>query len=244
MQKLSVIVTSKETSLVWKIAANVHGEYCPSGEAGEMTKQDFFHYGIIRLMEAKRGYDSSRGVPWMAFAAKQVRWAMLDQLRRQPAIRIPQNPYQKIKALRKARLALAKKGIETRSETLAEKLGWPVEEVHTVSSMSPTLLSTETGSGDEKDDEGFGGVALTATGDNPETASMRKEAAELVNRCLEALPSLDRLVIKSRVLERVTLKALAEPLNCSLENVRLWQKRVEEKMRRCLKRFGLINGNV
>lgn len=242
MNKLSVMVTPKETSLVWKIAANVHNEYCPSGEASEITKQDFFHYGIIRLMEAKRGYDPSRGVPWMAFAAKQVRWAMLDQLRRQPAIKIPQDPYQKIKALRKARLELAETGVDIKAEVLAEKLGWSIGEVHAVSGMSPTLLSAETESKDGEEEEGFRGVALMATGDNPETAAIRKEAAELVNRCLEALPSLDRLVIRSRILERVTLRELAEPLNCSLENVRLWQKRAEEKMRQCLKRYGLING--
>ena len=180
----------------------------------------------------------------MAYAAKQVRWAMLDQLRRQPAIRIPQDPYQKIKALRKARLELAEKGIEIKVEALARNLGWPIEEVHTVSGMSPTLLSAETEPMDGEEDKGFRGVALTATGDNPETAAMRKEAAELVNRCLEALSARDRLVIKSRILERVTLRELAEPLNCSLENVRLWQKRAEEKMRECLKRYGLINGSV
>ena len=42
MNRLSVMITPKETSLVWKIAAKVHNEYCPSGEASEITTAGFF----------------------------------------------------------------------------------------------------------------------------------------------------------------------------------------------------------
>jgi len=239
MDKVHVMITPKETSLVRGVASEVYSVYCPAGEAGEITKNDLYHYGIIGLLEAKQKYDRSKGVPWLAFAAYRVRGAMLDQFRQQPAIRLPQAPYKNVKALKEARMALAQNGQKVHAKALALRLGWSVEEVHRVSAMIPTLLPVDTESRDDEEEGGLHGVVLPARGDNPEDAAMRREVAELVNRCLEALPSSkDRLVIVSRVLEGLKLREVAETLGCSLENVRQWQKRVEEMMRACMERHG------
>ena len=238
MNNLHTMLTPKETSLVRRTAARVHNQYCPVGVTSELSKDDFYHYGIIGLLEAKKTFDPSMGVPWLAFAAKRVWGAMLDQLRRQPAIRLPQGPYQHVKALKAAQEALVHDGRKVQAKALALKLGWSLEEVHRVSAMIPTLLSVDTASDDE-DGGSRGQVMLQFRGLNPEDEAMRRDVAELVNRCLEALPSSrDRLVIVSRVLEGLTLKEVAEILGCSLENIRQWQKRVEKMMKACMERHG------
>ncbi len=239
MDKVHVMITPKETSLVRRTASRVHNKYCPAGEASELSKDDFYHYGIIGLLEAKKNFEPSRGVPWLAFAAKRVMGAMIDQLRQQPAIRLPQAPYKNVKALKEARMELAENGQKVHAKALALKLGWSLEEVHRVSVMIPTLLPVDTESRDDEEESGLHGVVLPARGDNPEDAAMRNEIAELVNRCLEALPSpKDRLVIVSRVLEGLKLREVAETLGCSLENVRQWQKRVEKMMKACMEKHG------
>ena len=224
---------------MWRTAKKVHNQYCPAGEASELSKDDFYHYGIIGLLEAKKKFEPSKGVPWLAFAAKRVRGAMLDQLRQQPAIRLPQEPYKNVKALKEARMALAHNGQKTHAEALAIRLDWSLEEVHRVSAMVPHLMPVDTDTREDGEESGLHGVVLAARGGTPEDAAMRTEVAELVNRCLEALPNpRDRLVILSRVLEGLKLREVAETLGCSLESVRQQQKRVEQMMRACMERQG------
>jgi RNA polymerase sigma factor (sigma-70 family) len=92
---------------------------------------------------------------------------------------------------------------------------------------------------DSEDAEAFSGVVIRDDGDDPEARTLRHEMAELIQRCLEALPSpQDRLVIVSRVIEGLKLKDLAETLGRSIENIRQWQKRVEKLMRACMERHG------
>lgn len=238
MNKLRVMVTDKETALVKSIARKVFVTYCPLGEAGEMTKADFYHYGMIGLLEAKKRYDRSKKVPWLAFAAYRIRGAMLDQLRQQPAIRLPQGVQQKVKELNAAKAELSRIGAPTDANALAGRLDWTVAEVHDTFAKIPYLVPAETEKSGDNMEREMTEVTLTAEG-SPERSVMKKEAAELVRRCLEGLPSpKDRLVIEARHLEGLKLRELADVLNCSIENVRQWQKRVEALMRDCMARHG------
>ena len=239
MDKVHVMITPKETSLVRGVAFEVYSVYCPAGEAGQISKDDLYHYGIIGLLEAKQKYDRSKGVPWLAFAAFRVRGAMLDQFRKQPMIRLPQARQKKVKELKEARMDFLQNGVKADSEMLAGRLKWSVEEVHKVSGMSPSLVPADADRGEGEEGMKFGGVILTGDGDDPEADVLKKEMAALVRRCLEALPSpQDRLVIVSRVLEGLKLREVAETLGCSLENVRQWQKRVEKMMKACMEGQG------
>lgn len=239
MDNLRMMITRKEMSLIRQIAAEIYRDYCPAGEAAQITKEDLFHHGIIGLMESKQTYDRSRGVPWLKFAAFRVRGAMMDQLRMQPMIRLPQARQQKVKELKEARNELARSGMDTRPESLARRLKWSIEKVHKVSGLTPTLVPAEEAGVDSEDAEAFSGVVIRDDGDDPEARTLRHEMAELIQRCLEALPSpQDRLVIVSRVIEGLKLKDLAETLGRSIENIRQWQKRVEKLMRACMERYG------
>lgn len=239
MNEVHVMITPKEISLVRKIAAEVYVSYCPAREAGDITREDLHHYGMIGLLEAKPKYDKSRGVPWLAFAAFRIRGAMLDQVRRQPMVRIPQAGQQKVKQLKEAKKELAQTGNKGRPEALAEKLGWSLEEIHDVSEKSVTFLSVQDDFRTTDNEFGFTGVTLTDERPSPEAKVMHKEMARLINKCLEALPSPEeRLIIVSRVLEGLKLKELARVLGCSLENVRQRQKHVEKLLKICMEQLG------
>jgi RNA polymerase sigma factor FliA len=239
MDNLHVMITPKEMSLVRRIAAEIYRDYCPAGEAGQITREDLCHHGVIGLMESKQTYDKSRGVPWLHFAAFRVRGAMMDQLRTQPMIRLPQARQQKVKQLREARAQLAREGLDARPESLARRLAWSVDEIHHVSRLSPSLIQAEEERTDRDPEGGRNGEVLRDEGNDPESLTLKKEIAELVRKCLESLPSpQDRLVIVSRVVDGLKLKDLATTFGCSIENIRQWQKRVEKLMRLCLERNG------
>jgi len=239
MNKVHVMITPKETSLVRKIAVEVYVSYCPAREAGDITREDLYHYGIMGLLEAKPKYDKSRGVPWLAFAAFRIRGAMMDQIRRQPMIRVPQASQQKVKQLKEVRTELAKTGSLAHPETLAEKLGWSVEEVHEVSGRSISFSSVHADSEATDSEFEYKEVTLTDDRPSPEAKVIHKEMAHLINKCLETLPSPEeRLIIVSRVCEGLKLKELAKVLGCSLENVRQRQKQVEKLLKICMERHG------
>jgi len=154
-------------------------------------------------------------------------------------IRLPQARQKRVKELKEARKDLVRSGAKADAKMLAHRLGWSVEEVHKVASLTPSLMPVDADRGEGEEGPKFGGVVLTGDGDDPETAALRKEMAALVNRCLDALPSpQDRLVIVSRVLKGLKLREVAETLGCSLENVRQWQKRVEKMMKVCMESHG------
>lgn len=239
MDNVHVMLTPKETSLVRRIASDLYIQFCPAREAGHISKEELYHHGIIGLLEAKGRYDKSRGVPWLAFAAFRIRGAILDQIRVQPMIRLPQEKQKKVKALKQAEseLALAGRTIDTNS--LADTLGWTVREVHAVAFLSPSIVPVNDGSRYTGDEDGYQGEALTDSGPDPERVVLKREMADVVNTCLEALsPPQDRLVLVGRILEGLKLKELAETLACSMENVRQRQKRAEEKMKTCMESHG------
>lgn len=237
MDNLRVMITSKETAQVRRIATDVYKKYCPAREAGQITQEDLYHMGIIGLIETKRRYDKSKGVPWPAFAAYRIRGAMLDQIRRQPMIRLPQERQVAVKQLKEAKNEIARSGNTADPETLAKKLGWVVEKVHDVLALTPSVESINTTGG--KEDDEYRSVILSGQEPGPETAALKNELADLVNKCLESLPSSnDRLVLVARILEGLTLREVADTLGCSKENVRQLQIKAVKQMKRCIKRHG------
>jgi len=238
MADVHVMVTPEETNLVNRIAGKVYREYCPAGESGQMMIEDLKHYGIIGLIDAKKSFKPSKKVPWLAFAALKIKWKMLDALRKDPTIRLPQEKQKQVKLLKAARKELAKTGINVTSETLAKKLQLSIEEVHHVLNLSPTLIPAEDDRRDENYEVGYGGAVLQDKGPDPESAYMKEELAKVMNKCLKTLLEKDRIVITGKFLEDMKLKDLAEVFNCSIESVRQWQNQALEQMKKCLERHG------
>jgi len=155
-----------------------------------------------------------------------------------PIVRLPQEKQQKVKALEAAKKELLKTGSQPRAETLAEKLGWTIEDVHWVENLSPTLVPADSDRRDREYGRRPRGAILIGDEPNPESAYMRKELAEVIQMCLELLSRKARVVFVARVLEQMKMKDVAKTFNCSLEAVRQWQKQAQLKMQTCLEQHG------
>ncbi len=239
MAEIHQIITRKETAIVRYLAQKVYREFCPAGEGGQIKENDLFHCGIQGLLEARRSFDGSRGIPLLAFAARRIRGAMIDSIRKLPIIRLPQEQQQKVKELEQAKFEISRSGGAPDVNALAEKLGWPTTKVHKVMGLSPSLVPV---AGTDSSGAGAGavpvGTVLVDQRPGPEMAIMKKELAELIRKCLEIIKNKSRLVLMARYFEELTLREIAATLGCSIEKVRLDQKKAEKKMKTCLEDQG------
>jgi len=236
MDNLHVMITPKETKLVHRIAGRVYVKYCPAGKRGQIMREDLYHYGIIGLLEAKTRFESSKGVPWPAFAAFRIRGAMLDAIRKIPVIRLPQEKQQQVIALKKSQETFEKNGISPDPERLAKELGWSMDEVHEGLNLSPGVVTAE----QHNDDTEGGGqrIILKDRRPNQESETMRKELSVVIDMCLEKLSDDSRIIFLERELEGVKLKDLAKTYNCSMETIRNWYKKACDKMKKCMEDNG------
>lgn len=227
------------------IAREVLRQFGPAREYGQIGEEELVHEGILGLLEARQNFKVEKGVPWLAFAAYRVRGAMLDALRRLPLVRLPQEARQKVKELQAAGRELLQASGESDPVRLAEHLGWSLAEVHEVAQLTPALVTIGDPDGEDDEDAPLPLVLTDTLTPDPEMAAARRELAELVRDCLEKIPQdQDRLVLLGRVVHGLKLRELAETIGCSIENVRLVQKKVEAWMRSCLARQGVTGDGL
>ena len=72
--------------------------------------------------------------------------------------------------------------------------------------------------------EFFSGKIVKDQQPTPETSSLRKELAQLIQKCLETLTDRLRLVLMGRYFEELKLREIAATFSCSAENVKKLKK--------------------
>ncbi len=223
-----------ETLLIQRITRNVIRTY-PSIVDGDLllTKEDLVHYGIQGLLEAKSTFDKSKKIPWLAFAAFRIRGSMIDHIRKLPMIKVSHGHYSKIQQLEKARVDLLKKHGSASSSQLAETLQWSLKEIHKVQNSAQVLQPMRKFEQTDRDD--FAQYQeKSKKGSNAENILIRKELIDQLILCMQALSDEDRLILTSRTIKEMKLRDLAECISCSLENIRLRQKKAAKQVQNCL----------
>lgn len=232
-----------DKKMVQRIARRVYMRYTPGGADGRaLTKEELFHYGIIGLLEAQKNFIEDQGTPWAVFAAFRIEGAMLDHLRKAPLIRLPQKVQEKVRKLKDVRSQLEHAGDSVSVYNMAKKLDWTTAEVEEILTLIPSVISIADEDSHYDDDGNFNdGVILSDRSEDcdPQDNLLKKELALLVEHCLQTLPEIrDRLIVKARKLEDVTLRELAASFKCSIESIRKREKTALIQLRECLQRNG------
>ncbi len=237
MGNVCSMITSKENARVRMIASEIYRTYCPAGGGSQVSREDLCHYGIVGLLEAKSRYDRRLKIPFLVFADRRIRGAMIDHLRKTPIVKLPQVRNQKIKIMKEVKEEIDNRGERATPEFIAEQAGWTLDEVYEVMNAPLSFVST-----DNAVEGGVArtpGVILTDESQDPELFTLRSELVDLINECLENLPSNEhRLILAGRLLENLKLRELGEALGCTAENIRQRQKQSENLMKKCFERHG------
>jgi len=187
-----------------------------------LDQEDLLGYGIVGLLEAIDRYDPSRGVSFEAFAARRIRGAVLDALRR--AHWAPRTLIEKLKQVSAVYRRLEQEqGMEPRDEEVAKAAGLEVGELQDLLERGAqmAIISLEEFLLNEEREETVRRGELLADTQSP-APDQRLEQEELRRALREALQSLsdrDRLILTLYYHEGLTLKEIGEVLQISESRV-------------------------
>jgi len=177
-----------------------------------IAREDLVAAGMLGLTEAAERYDATRNEPFLAFAEKRIRGAVLDELRRGDIM-------------------------PRRARQMARKIGAKIQELERTTGKSPTdeevatalgvtleayrtdlehLVHVTVGALDQADDTA---TALIADDASPESGAARRQALTRVRGALPKLDQRDVLVLGLYYNEELTYHEIAEVLGVTTSRV-------------------------
>lgn len=176
-----------------------------------IAREDLVAAGMLGLTEAAERYDSSRNEPFLSFAEKRIRGAVLDELRRGDIM--PRRVRQMARKIGRTIAELERThGAPPTDEQVAAALGVPVEEYR---EDLEQLVHVTVGALDHGDD----GPELMTDQFSPEDGAARREALGRVRRALPRLDSRDLVLLGLYYNEELTYQEIGQVLGVTTSRV-------------------------
>ncbi len=205
-----------------------------------LTVDDLVSAGIIGYLEAEKRLKSEKSDNPSFFLYQNVRGRMIDLLRKQAVVRIPQQPYGRLKELKAMKKELEQQVGEATPAMLASRLGWKKSEIEILLAAEPKVFSGDSIKNGEESGGSFFESFLSTKSLAPQLdATLKEEIASLIKHCLEQLKTpKQRLILTARYLEEMRLKELAVLFNCTEQAVHYQERISLQQMRSCLEDNG------
>ncbi len=177
-----------------------------------IAREDLVAAGMLGLTEAAERYDSTRNEPFLAFAEKRIRGAVLDELRRGDIM--PRRARQMARKIGATIQELEKTcGRSPTDEEVAKALGVTLEAYR---NDLEHLVHVTVGALDQDDDTS---TALATDDSSPEAGAARQQALSRVRNALPKLDQRDVLVLGLYYNEELTYHEIAEVLGVTTSRV-------------------------
>jgi RNA polymerase sigma factor FliA len=176
-----------------------------------IAREDLVAAGMLGLTEAAERYDSSRNEPFLPFAEKRIRGAVLDELRRGDIM--PRRARQMARKIGATIQEIEKQtGSAPSDETVATALGVSVDEYRT---NLEHLVHVTVGALDESEDN----PQMGSDGASPEAEAARSEAMTKVRAALPKLEKRDLMVLSLYYVDELTYAEVAHVLGVTTARV-------------------------
>jgi RNA polymerase sigma factor FliA len=176
-----------------------------------IAREDLVAAGLLGLTEAAERYDETRNEPFLSFAEKRIRGAVLDELRRGDIM--PRRVRQMARKIGATIQQLEREhGEAPTDERVANALGVPLEEYR---ANLEQLVHVTVGALEVGDDS----MLPTGEESSPETQAARLEALRRVRGALQRIDQRDILILSLYYNEELTYSEIAQVLGVTTSRV-------------------------
>jgi RNA polymerase sigma factor FliA len=175
-----------------------------------IAREDLVAAGLLGLAEAADRYDSSRNEPFISFAEKRIRGAVLDELRRGDIM--PRRVRQMARKIGSTIQHLERTTGSAPDEAVAAALGVTLEEYKTDLEQLVHVTVGALELGDESS-------VLATEATSPEHEAERREAMSRVRAALPKLEQRDLLILGLYYNEELTYNEIAQVLRVTTSRV-------------------------
>ncbi len=176
-----------------------------------IPREDLVAAGLLGLTEAAERYDGTRNEPFLVFAEKRIRGAVLDELRRGDIM--PRRVRQLARKIGMTIQELERKlGGPPDDEAIAAELGVGVQEYR---ENLEQLVHVTVGALETTDDS----LLPSGTEDSPERQAAHMEAMRRVRSAVEHLEHRDTLILTLYYNEELTYGEIAQVLRVTTSRV-------------------------
>ena len=175
-----------------------------------ISRDDIVAAGMIGLAEAAERYDETRQEPFLSFAEKRIRGAVIDELRRGDVM--PRRMRRMARKIGDVIQHLEQRHGEATDENVAEKLGVTLEEYK---NNLEQIVHVSVGALELDDD------SLMPTGDesSPEMQVAHRRARERVRKGLDKLEKRDLQILNLYYTEELTYTEIGEVMGITRSRV-------------------------
>jgi RNA polymerase sigma factor FliA len=175
-----------------------------------ISRDDIVAAGMVGLAEAAERYDETRQEPFLSFAEKRIRGAVIDELRRGDVM--PRRMRRMARKIGDVIQHLEQRHGEATDENVAEKLGVTVEEYK---NNLEQIVHVSVGALELDDD------SLLPTGDesSPEMQLAHRRAKERVRKGLDKLEKRDLQILNLYYTEELTYTEIGDVMGITRSRV-------------------------
>ena len=187
-----------------------------------IAREDLVAAGMLGLTEAAERYDANRNEPFLAFAEKRIRGAVIDELRRGDVM--PRRMRRMARKIGDVIQNLEQRNGEATDDKVAEALGVSVEEYK---QNLEQIVHVSVGALELDDD------TLMPTGDesSPEIQLANRRAKAKVRAALDLLDKRDLLILNLYYTEELTYTEIGEVMGITRSRVCQLHGRAIARMR-------------
>ena len=213
--------------LVKYVAGRVGGRM-----TGAIDQEDFMAWGILGLLNAIQTYDPGRGAKFESYAISKIRWAILDEFRKEDWV--PRRVRSHIQQTETAKVRITQKlRRPPTEEELARAVGVSVEKHRAMlDQYSRAAVWSLEARAESEDGVGsqYGELVEDGAATDPQDEVERNETRIRLVDALERLAERERLVATFYFYEGLTLKEIGKAMN-------LTEGRISQILRRALERL-------
>jgi len=197
-------LVTRHAELVKRIAYHLAGRLPPSVDVADLIQA-----GMLGLLEAAANYTANRGASFETYAGIRIRGAMIDALRKLDWA--PRSVHRKARAVAATMREIEKEtGRDARDVEVAERLGVPLEEYHTIVQDAASCRLTSL-------DDVTAAAAADSADPFRETADDGFRAA--LARAIDTLPEREKLVMSLYYSDELNLKEIGAVLKVTESRV-------------------------